>query len=798
MKTRYTFVQLILGVIGFGVIGLIVITATSDRAISQTTWGWSNPRPQGNSLQGVYIRKDSLGIAMGDFGTTIRRIAGQFEPAAYSGTKTLRAMANTGDTLWMVGDSGTLLRSSTSGTSWVNQLTGYAKINFRAVSTPTIQYVFIVGDSGYVVRTYNGGGSYGRQTAASTKRLNGVGFNGSTGYAVGDSGTLLKAFAYGSVGWSSLATGVHHNLYATANDTNDQWIVGDQGYVLHRDMHGDSTLSDSVFGSALSFNSLIFSTPYIVAVGNAGVVLRSADNGANWTRPSSGVTENLNAVAMAQDSLGLGHLWAVGQNGVFITSSDFGATWNRRDSGSRAVVYAITGSPSGALYATSNQGSLYHSENNGASWRRDSINGAFNQLYDISFTPKGFGLIATNGTSLLQTIDSGRTWQAKAVSTTQILGVTTTADSIGIAVGANGTMYRTINRGTTWTSITTGTSAILYDVDAYGPNLIAVGGGGNSLYSNNYGATWTLKAMGTTGQFNRIRMATARMAIAVGILGAMRKTTDAGATWTALSSGTTATLRDISWHDDVNGLVVGDVGLILKTHDAGATWASDVTRTAQDLYGAYVTSGTNAFVGGNLGTILSTTNSALPVNLLEMHASRRDASHVDLGWSVAAQVDNAGFAIERLGMSGSWNALAFIPGDASLNSAKSFAIADNNASANVETYRVTQVDLNGERNILGTITAAAWHSAIASASMALWPNPMVSAGNISVTIPTDQFARLRIVNVLGQEMMQVSEGALARGSHAFSIDCTKLPVGQYRAILETGGELITTPITVIR
>ena len=111
---------------------------------------------------------------------------------------------------------------------------------------------------------------------------------------------------------------------------------------------------------------------------------------------------------------------------------------------------------------------------------------------------------------------------------------------------------------------------------------------------------------------------------------------------------------------------------------------------------------------------------------------------------------------------------------------------------------MTQVDLNGERNILGTITAAAWHGAVANASIALWPNPMVSAGNITVTIPNDQFARIRIVNVLGQEMMQVSEGLLTHGSHVFSIECTKLPVGQYRAILESGGQIVTTPITVIR
>ncbi len=61
----------------------------------------------------------------------------------------------------------------------------------------------------------------------------------------------------------------------------------------------------------------------IVAVGNRGVIIRSTDFGATWTRPASGTSRDLFGVEFSDPTTGL----AVGDWGVILATTDGGATW---------------------------------------------------------------------------------------------------------------------------------------------------------------------------------------------------------------------------------------------------------------------------------------------------------------------------------------------------------------------------------------------------------------------------------------------------------------------------------------
>ncbi|UCG98496.1 MAG: hypothetical protein JSW31_05255, partial [Burkholderiales bacterium] len=62
----------------------------------------------------------------------------------------------------------------------------------------------------------------------------------------------------------------------------------------------------------------------LVAVGEAGTILRSVDGGLTWVAVQSGTSVALYAVAFAGPSLGI----AVGDSGTILRSVDGGLTWS--------------------------------------------------------------------------------------------------------------------------------------------------------------------------------------------------------------------------------------------------------------------------------------------------------------------------------------------------------------------------------------------------------------------------------------------------------------------------------------
>ena len=446
----------------FSILLLVLLGSTGQVAFAQTLWNWSNPKPQGNDLMGITVRKDSLAIAVGNWGTELRKVGSMLQTPLFPTTRNLSAVTSYVDTVWAVGDSSTILRSLDDGLTWTNESPGSYWINLHGMTSSTKTHVIAVGDSGYIYNTINSGAIWTRETNSNHHKLNSVRLDSSHAWAVGNNATLLLASNYGLLGWSTVTTGDNYNYNGVAFDTNDVFVAGDSGHVFHFDPHADTVITDAAIGSG-NFYDIFYSVPNVVAVGAAGSVYISSNKGASWTSVNTGVTLDLRRVDSVSDHPG--YLYAVGTGGLILKSTNYGANWSRLDSGSRAIVYALGLSPNGNYYGPSNLGGMYSSSNSGLSWRRDSIVGTFNQLLDIQFQPNGFGVMATNGAGVMVTVDSGKTWQTKAISGAQILGVGATWDSIGLAVGAGGAIYRSINKGTSWTAVTSGTHNALYDVD---------------------------------------------------------------------------------------------------------------------------------------------------------------------------------------------------------------------------------------------------------------------------------------------------------------------------------------------
>ena len=102
----------------------------------------------------------------------------------------------------------------------------------------------------------------------------------------------------------------------------------------------------------------------VVAVGQYGCIISTADGGTTWTRRTSGTKNNLNAVHYIA-----GTWYAVGDNGTILTSAD-GTTWVSRLSGwySGIDLYGVYALDATHAWAVGQYGFIFFSADAGVTW----------------------------------------------------------------------------------------------------------------------------------------------------------------------------------------------------------------------------------------------------------------------------------------------------------------------------------------------------------------------------------------------------------------------------------------------
>lgn len=784
MKFRYSLLTFIL-----------VVTIVSGLS-AQTRWQWLHPKPQGNNLRGLIIKSDSLGVAVGDGGTIMRRVGGNFTPAVYPTIHGLRSVSRYVDTMYVVGDSGYIFKSLDNGETWTNRSYSGSKVFLNATAARNKDNAWAAGDSGIILYTTNGGSSWVKQNNSSRARIRDFTWARQTAYACGDSGTLLRGSFFGISGWGKYSVPVRFPLRGISMDTNNVYAVGDSGYILRHSFIDQNIIADTILNPSVTYYDVASWENYVIVVGSNGTIRRSNDTGYTWISPASHATESIDHVELASDFETSGVVWAVGDDGLFLRSANYGVTWTRLDSGTRGVINAIGRSPNGKMYGTSNAGIVYTSTNDGISWRRDSINVVGARFLDIDFEDNGFGLLSTYDNKVLRTLDSGRTWTVQTIAASGVLIIGVSVDgSNALACGSGGKMYLTTNRGGSWSLKTSNTTDILYDVDLEGTRGIGCGEQGSIVYSTDGGATWTKATSGTSARLQRVGLAgTSAVAVIAAQGGSILRTTNGGSSWSSVTSGTTKHLNDIRFRDDKHGLIVGDGGTILKTNNGGSSWKKDTSNTVNDLKGSIIIDADNAFVIGNKTTVLYTSNSMLPVELI-CFSGRRTQKDVVLSWSVASEKNSSHYELYRTSDFG-WENIARVSAQGNSGHVD-YSYLDANAPVSHLQYRLKQYDLDGSEHDLGNVTLGAT-TAPSDLSLSVFPNPTVLGGSINFSLPETSEAILSLVDMSGRKISVLASGEYVGGSYTIPFDAIGISSGNYLLVLETKSGTITKNVIITK
>lgn len=426
------------------------------------------------------------------------------------------------------------------------------------------------------------------------------------------------------------------------------------------------TLRDS--GTTCQFRGLAWDATQMIAVGTAGTIVASTDNGVTWSRRYSGTKDYLDAIAY-----GNGVFVVSGASGAVLVSSN-GQTWTRYATGAQAGPYDITFG-NGMFMAVGAGGAAMRSVD-GKTWTSAST-GSLGDLLCVAYgngtfvAGSVFGSIvrSTDGVHWTTTIQDGRFWQSvtydhgiffaidgrgnhavispDGVTWSERTGVTP-GFAYGVAYGANtwvvvgeaGTV-RTSPDTTTWTTRCGGSLTVLSSA-TYGPAGYVAAAGAYTLNSTD-GVRWL--QFPTSAYYTSITYLNGRyigcaihstigtsidgrqwsntnvssdpnlhltsvafgtgIYVTVGVSGVIATSSDLQ-TWTPQVSGTPHTLTSIVY-DGTQFIAVGEGGVILTSPD-GATWTPRASGTPNNLYAAASDGRGNTVAVGAFQTVAHSTD----------------------------------------------------------------------------------------------------------------------------------------------------------------------------------------------
>jgi len=229
----------------------------------------------------------------------------------------------------------------------------------------------------------------------------------------------------------------------------------------------------------------------LVAVGDRGHVVLTADDGRTWTQSLTPTRAMLTGVAFPDAQ----HGWAVGHDGVILATSDGGLTWTRQDDGKGLdavwldVLFrdALHGMVVGAY------GKFLVTRDGGKSWTpgkptEDEVH--FNQ---ISAGADGYLYLAGESGTVLVSSDGGGLWhKADVPYDGSLFGALPLDGARIITYGLRGHILRSDDHGATWEPLHSDVKVLIMAGVRLRNGVIVLGGqGGNFFLSRDAGRSFT-------------------------------------------------------------------------------------------------------------------------------------------------------------------------------------------------------------------------------------------------------------------------------------------------------------------
>jgi hypothetical protein len=235
--------------------------------------------------------------------------------------------------------------------------------------------------------------------------------------------------------------------------------------------------------------------------------------------------------------------------------------------------------------------------------------------------------------------------------------------------------------------------------------------------------------------------------------------------------------------------------------NAARVWKYDGSSTWQDLSDAPVDATSRTITA----IVTSITNSAftvsdetapLPVELSAFSATAI-GSVVILNWNTATETNNYGFEVERSSVKSEWENIGFVNGNGNSNSPKSYSFVDDKVSSEKYSYRLKQIDNDGQFEYSKTVEVDL--NGVKKFELSQnYPNPFNPTTTIRFNLPEAGNVKLTLFNILGQEIKAILNEYKESGVHTVNFDASELNSGMYIYKIEAGSFTQIRKMTLVK
>ncbi|MBN8569252.1 MAG: T9SS type A sorting domain-containing protein [Ignavibacteria bacterium] len=241
----------------------------------------------------------------------------------------------------------------------------------------------------------------------------------------------------------------------------------------------------------------------------------------------------------------------------------------------------------------------------------------------------------------------------------------------------------------------------------------------------------------------------------------------------------------------VSNLTAGELSIFINTTTPGAstptfaakTDLSSGTSSVGNFAGDFNLDGKSDIVGANrldntLSVFLNTAFFPLPVELASFSSSV-NGNNVMLNWNTVSEENNSGFDVERSSFGAGWNKVGFIAGKGTTNTSQNYSFTDNNLSSGRYSYRLKQIDYNGNYKYYDLQNEVVIGVPSKFALMQNYPNPFNPSTIINYQLAINSFVTLKIFDISGREVKQLVNEVQQAGYYAVDFNAVSLSSGTY-------------------
>ncbi len=175
---------------------------------------------------------------------------------------------------------------------------------------------------------------------------------------------------------------------------------------------------------------------------------------------------------------------------------------------------------------------------------------------------------------------------------------------------------------------------------------------------------------------------------------------------------------------------------------------------------------------------------------------------VKLNWRTETEVSNYGFDVERLQDYNieklqDWEKIGFIEGHGNSNSPKDYSFLDQNVSGGKYSYRLKQIDTDGNFEYSKIIEVDLGSPGKFELSQN-YPNPFNPLTTIKFSIPQPGNVKLTVYNLLGEEITELVSEFKEAGVHTINFNASDFNSGVFIYKLEANSFVLARKMTLIK